>query len=59
MIGDMMAGYWEWYRKDGTKLRSGSFENGEQSGKLTTYDKKGEVYKVTEMKPKTKAKKRG
>jgi len=26
------AGYWEWFRKDGTKLRSGHFENGEQSG---------------------------
>jgi antitoxin component YwqK of YwqJK toxin-antitoxin module len=57
MIGDVMVGYWEWFRKDGTKLRSGTLENGEQTGKWTTYDKKGEVYKVTDMKP--KAKKRG
>lgn len=46
------TGYWEWYRKDGTKLRSGHFENGEQVGEWTTYDKSGEKYKVTQMRPK-------
>lgn len=46
------CGYWEWFRKDGTKLRSGYFENGEQIGEWTTYDENGEVYKVTKMKPK-------
>ncbi len=50
--GDTPVGYWEWFRKDGTKLRSGHFEAGEQTGDWTTYDKKGEVYKVTRMKPK-------
>ncbi|MES2694323.1 MAG: hypothetical protein V4773_12680 [Verrucomicrobiota bacterium] len=50
--GDVMEGYWEWFRKDGAKLRSGFFENGEQTGEWTTYDKKGAVYKVTTMKPK-------
>jgi antitoxin component YwqK of YwqJK toxin-antitoxin module len=54
---DMMTGYWEWFRKDGTKLRSGYFEKGEQTGEWTTYDKKGAVYKVTHMKPKTKVRK--
>jgi antitoxin component YwqK of YwqJK toxin-antitoxin module len=44
------AGYWEWFRKDGTKLRSGYFEGGKQVGEWTTYDKKGRVYKVTLMK---------
>ena len=48
------AGYWEWFRLDGTKMRSGHFENGEQTGEWTTYDKKGQVYKVTVIKPKTK-----
>jgi antitoxin component YwqK of YwqJK toxin-antitoxin module len=48
--------YWEWFRKDGTKLRSGYFLNGEQSGEWTTYDKLGEVYKVTVMKPKSLSK---
>ena len=52
MLGDKMSGYWEWFRKDGTKLRSGHFQDGEQVGEWITYDKKGEVYKVTQMKPK-------
>lgn len=51
VIGDVPTGYWEWFRKDGTKMRSGSFEDGRQVGKWTTYDKSGEVYKVTEKKP--------
>lgn len=54
MLGGIPTGYWEWFRKDGTKLRSGYFENGEQTGEWTTYDQKGEVYKVTQMKPKAK-----
>ena len=40
-------GYWEWFRRDGTKLRSGFFARGEQTGEWTTYDAAGEVYKVT------------
>ncbi len=51
MLGDQLDGYWEWYRKDGTKLRSGWFENGRQAGDWTTYDAKGKPYKVTRMKP--------
>ena len=47
------TGYWEWYRKDGTRLRSGNFKAGEQAGEWTTYDAKGRVYKVTKMKPKS------
>lgn len=50
-INAVPTGYWEWYRKDGTKLRSGYFEKGEQTGKWTTYDKNGKVYKVTTIKP--------
>jgi hypothetical protein len=52
-----MVGYWEWFRKDGTRMRSGHFEDGEQIGEWTTYDTKGEVYKVTKMKPKAARKK--
>ena len=47
------VGYWEWFRKDGTKLRSGHFENGEQSGEGITYDQHGQKYKTTQIKPKT------
>ena len=25
--GDVMTGYWEWFRKDGTKMRSGHFDH--------------------------------
>jgi antitoxin component YwqK of YwqJK toxin-antitoxin module len=53
-IDGVTTGYWEWFRKDGTKLRSGTFEKGEQSGIWTTYGKKGNVYKVTNIKPKGK-----
>jgi len=47
-----LHGYWEWFRKDGTKMRSGHFDRGEKVGEWTTYDKNGEVYKVTTIKPK-------
>lgn len=51
-IDDVPTGYWEWFRKDGTRLRSGHFENGEQVGDWTTYDRTGAPYKTTTMKPK-------
>ncbi|WP_340117069.1 hypothetical protein [Pelagibius sp. 7325] len=53
-LDGLPTGYWEWFRKDGTKLRSGHFDKGEQVGEWTTYDRKGEVYKVTTMKAKPK-----
>ncbi|RYD83632.1 MAG: hypothetical protein EOP84_07620 [Verrucomicrobiaceae bacterium] len=53
-IDGVPTGYWEWFRLDGTKMRSGHFENGEQVGEWTTYDKQGNTYKVTRMKPKTR-----
>jgi antitoxin component YwqK of YwqJK toxin-antitoxin module len=49
VIDEMLAGYWEWFRKDGTKMRSGYFENGKQVGEWTTYDAKGKVVKITKM----------
>jgi antitoxin component YwqK of YwqJK toxin-antitoxin module len=42
-----LDGYWEWFRKDGTIMRSGYFDMGERTGEWTTYDAKGKVYKVT------------
>ena len=53
-IDGVATGYWEWFRKDGTRMRSGYFENGGQVGQWTTYDKNGDVYKVTTMKPKAR-----
>ncbi len=52
MLDGLSDGYWEWFRKDGTRMRSGYFEKGKQVGEWTTYDKQGKVYKVTRMKAK-------
>ncbi len=49
-----LAGYWEWLRKDGMKLRSGHFENGEQAGEWITYGAQGRKYKITQIKAKSK-----
>jgi antitoxin component YwqK of YwqJK toxin-antitoxin module len=49
-IDRVLTGYWEWFRKDDTKMRSGYFENGKQVGDWTTYDATGKVFKVTKMK---------
>jgi antitoxin component YwqK of YwqJK toxin-antitoxin module len=53
-IDGVATGYWKWFRLDGTIMRSGTFEDGEQVGEWTTYDKAGKVYKVTTMKRKVK-----
>lgn len=47
-IDGVPSGYWEWYRVDGTRKRSGYFDNGIAFGKWITYDPNGRVYKVTE-----------
>jgi len=41
------TGFWEWFRKDGTRLRSGHFDKGVQVGAWTTYDAAGNAYRVT------------
>lgn len=53
-LDGIAVGYWEWFRVDGTRMRSGTFAAGEQVGEWTTYDRAGQVYKVTRMKPKAK-----
>jgi antitoxin component YwqK of YwqJK toxin-antitoxin module len=54
--GGQLHGYWEWFRKDGTRMRSGHFEHGVKTGEWITYDKDGGVYKVTKIKSKPAAK---
>ena len=54
MADGVPTGYWEWFRIDGTKMRSGHFQKGEQIGEWITYDKKGQKYKVTNIKPRSK-----
>lgn len=54
-VDGVPTGYWEWFRKDGSRLRSGHFDgNGEQVGEWTTYDRDSKPYRVTRMKPKAK-----
>lgn len=55
-LDGLATGYWEWFRKDGVRMRSGHFDRGEQTGEWTTYDRNGDVYKVTTFKPKPAAK---
>ena len=49
MKGGQMHGYWEWFRKSGTRMRSGYFEAGKQVGEWTTYDQKGKPFQTTVM----------
>jgi antitoxin component YwqK of YwqJK toxin-antitoxin module len=46
--GDAPIGYWEWFRKEGTIMRSGYFEDGEPTGEWTMYDRQGSVHKITD-----------
>jgi antitoxin component YwqK of YwqJK toxin-antitoxin module len=46
-LGDMPEGYWEWFRLDGTIMRSGHFERGEQVGEWITYNRQGQPHKIT------------
>jgi antitoxin component YwqK of YwqJK toxin-antitoxin module len=50
IVDGQAHGYWEWYRPDGTLKRSGHFNRGEPVDAWTTYDTKGQVYKVTRKK---------
>ena len=44
-----MHGAWEFFRRDGSPLRSGRFEGGEQVGLWTTYDRAGRPHRVTDF----------
>jgi uncharacterized protein YdhG (YjbR/CyaY superfamily) len=48
MKAGALHGYWEWFRKDGTIMRSGNFKSGQNVGEWITYDSSGKVYKVTQ-----------
>lgn len=49
VINGIPEGYWEWFRKDGSKMRSGYFRAGKQTGEWITYDKQSKIYKVTNL----------
>ena len=54
MADGVPTGYWEWFRLDGTRMRSGHFDRGRQVGEWITYDKKGQPFKVSHFNPKAK-----
>lgn len=43
-----MHGPWQFFRKDGSLMRAGSFDRGIPVGAWTTYDRQGKVVKTTE-----------
>jgi hypothetical protein len=47
MLDGEQHGDWEWFRSDGTRMRSGSFDRGTQVGVWTTYDRTGAVVRRT------------
>ena len=49
VINGVKEGYWEWFRLDGSKMRSGYFKQDKQVGQWITYDKNGEVYKIADF----------
>jgi antitoxin component YwqK of YwqJK toxin-antitoxin module len=42
---EQMHGYWEFFRKDGSLMRSGNFDLGRQVGIWTTYDRQGQAHR--------------
>ena len=46
-----MHGAWKFFRRDGSVMRSGSFDRGRQIGVWRTYDKSGALVKQTQFGP--------
>jgi antitoxin component YwqK of YwqJK toxin-antitoxin module len=48
-LDGQMHGEWEFLRKDGSLMRAGRFERGEQVGIWRTFDRQGNVVKETDF----------
>jgi antitoxin component YwqK of YwqJK toxin-antitoxin module len=46
-LNNEMHGFWEFFRKDGSLMRSGSFDQGKQAGVWKTFDRTGKLVKET------------
>ncbi|WEO78496.1 hypothetical protein BJQ94_05520 [Cryobacterium sp. SO2] len=46
-----LHGHWEWFRLDGSLLRSGEFDLGQQVGMWRTWDRSGRMVKETSFAP--------
>jgi antitoxin component YwqK of YwqJK toxin-antitoxin module len=44
-----MHGPWEFFRLDGSLMRSGSFDRGRQIGRWRTFDRAGRIVKETDF----------
>jgi antitoxin component YwqK of YwqJK toxin-antitoxin module len=42
-----LHGAWQWYRTDGSLMRTGSFDRGKQVGAWQTFDRTGRLVKET------------
>lgn len=49
-----MHGKWEFFRKDGSVMRSGEFDRGGQIGMWRTFDRTGRLVKESDMSKKLK-----
>jgi antitoxin component YwqK of YwqJK toxin-antitoxin module len=50
-LDGQMHGAWEFYRRDGSLMRSGQFDRGRQVGVWRTFDRAGAVVKETPFSP--------
>jgi antitoxin component YwqK of YwqJK toxin-antitoxin module len=48
-IGSELHGVWEWFRTDGTMMRTGEFDRGKQVGVWRTFARDGRVVKETDF----------
>ena len=49
-LDGLTHGYWEFYRKDGSLMRSGTFDREVQVGTWKTFDRAGVLVKETNFK---------
>ena len=50
-LGGQMHGEWTFYRRDGSPMRSGEFDKGQQVGTWRTFDRNGKIVKETVFPP--------
>ena len=48
-LGGEMHGAWEFFRKDGSVMRTGEFDRGRQVGTWRTFDRAGRLVKETDF----------
>jgi antitoxin component YwqK of YwqJK toxin-antitoxin module len=49
LLDGELHGAWEWYRTDGTVMRTGQFDRGRQVGVWRTFDRAGRLAKETDF----------